>query len=278
MNVSVDSLLFDPSALAIHIANVLLESTLQTEESRDEVMSRSAVLFLLQDAPRCAPEEGPRLVLTRRSKNVPQSGDLCCPGGGMENVDRWLAKLVDAPGLMLRHWPHHEKLPSRTRHAVATLVATALREGFEEMGIRPWNVRLLGLLPPQSLRMFRRAIQPVVVSLVGHPHFRPNWEVADIIAIPLRHLLDPSRYARYRLRFEGDHPGNERLHEDFLCFRARQGQVLWGATLRITTLFLEKTFNFTVPSLEGLPIVQGVLDDAYLSGAPRVGGGTRRRS
>ena len=47
MNVSVDSLLFDPSALAIHIANVLLESTLQTEESRDEVMwhNESYVFF-----------------------------------------------------------------------------------------------------------------------------------------------------------------------------------------------------------------------------------------
>jgi hypothetical protein len=264
-------LLHDPDALAAHVTDVLLDQTRRADEQPpgDAGLVSSAVLFLLQDPPQCAPEEGPRLVLNERSRNVPQPGDLCCPGGGMDRWDPWLARGVDAPGMILRRWPYRPLLSPPARQALARLIATALREGFEEMRLLPRGVSFLGLLPSQRLRLLRRAIRPVVARLERPQHFRPNWEVAAIVSIPLRHLLDPSRYARYRVRFASEHVVSERLREDFLCYRVREGQVLWGATLRITTLFLERVFGFSVPPVQGLPLVEATLDATYLTGQRR---------
>jgi hypothetical protein len=107
-----------------------------------------------------------------------------------------------------------------------------------------------------------------VVARLSRPQvFKPNWEVEAIVSIPLRHLLDPARYARYRVRFEGNPEANERLKQDFMCFRHGE-RVLWGATYRITTRFLEAVFDFSPPT-ENLPIVKGSLSETYLTGQRR---------
>jgi hypothetical protein len=43
-------------------------------------------------------------------------------------------------------------------------------------------------------------------------------------------------------------------------------EVLWGATYRITVGFLENIFDFNPPALKTLPVVEGALDQMYLTG------------
>lgn len=260
-----------PDALAAHISGVLAEGSrrvCQRNARKEEAWVSSAVLFLLRDPPRCAREEGPSLVLNKRSEQVPQPGDLCCPGGGRDRWDPWLGNLAALPGMPLHRWPHWRDLDRAQRREVATLTATAMREGFEEMRLLPHGVTFLGLLPPQRLRMLRRSICPVVARLSRPQVFRPNWEVEAIVSVPLRHLLDPARYARYRVRFEGNPEANAQLKEDFMCFRHGEREVLWGATYRITTRFLGAVFGFSPPT-ENLPIVNGMLSETYLTGQRR---------
>jgi len=276
-------LLSQPSVLADHVADVLFP---QTAQAHDELRrhgtswTASAVLFLLHDPPSCAPEEGPSLVLNKRSLNVPQPGDLCCPGGGISR--RWdplIARALDtryvSPGLQpLRRWSHLDLLERSdpNRRAIALLLATALREGFEEMRLLPLGVSFVGLLPTQRLRLLRRAIHPVVARLDRPQRFRTNWEVDSVVSIPLRFLLDPTRYARYRVRFEDNPKANERMREDFICFRHEHDgktEILWGATYRITATFLESVFDFTPPPPASLPLVHATLDAAYLTGQKR---------
>jgi hypothetical protein len=118
--------------------------------------------------------------------------------------------------------------------------------------------------------MFQRTIYPIVAWIQGQKRFFPNWEVEKILYLPLRELLDPANYRRYRLRMklsaEAD-PSN--LIRDYPCFRFqhnRDNEILWGATYRITTVFLEYVFGFKPPDLESLPVVEGRLDQAYLTG------------
>ncbi|OQX24565.1 MAG: hypothetical protein BWK80_20120 [Desulfobacteraceae bacterium IS3] len=55
--------------------------------------------------------------------------------------------------------------------------------------------------------------------------------------------------------------------EDYLCVPYQQGddrELLWGATLRIITVFLE---TFRPPELASLPVVPGILEKEYLTGS-----------
>ena len=273
MNVNAyqDRLLDDTSALVRRIGDVLFEAMQSGAGHNAEIdasFGSSSVLFLLGMQRAQSGQIEPSLILNKRSRKVPQAGDLCCPGGGIApSLDPWLSRVLRAPGLPLRRWPHYR---AWTRdHAVdgrdvRLLLAAALREGYEEMGLRPFGMTFLGMLPPQRLRLLRRAIQPAVVWMDWPQSFRPNWEVEKVVVIPLRELLDPGRYARFRLRFEAEAP--ERLRDDFGCFRLQGDEVLWGATHYITLRFLSLVFGFEPPALEGLPVVYGTLDEAYMAG------------
>jgi hypothetical protein len=120
-----------------------------------------------------------------------------------------------------------------------------VRESIEEMRLNPFGLDFLGPLPAQPLVLFQRVIYPMVVWISGQRRFYPNWEVEKIIYIPLRDLLNPALYARYQLRFE-------------------EAEVLWGATYRITAVFLNYVFGFAPPDLNSLPEIHGSLSKAYL--------------
>jgi hypothetical protein len=150
------------------------------------------------------------------------------------------------------------------------LLAAALREGLEEMRMNPLAFRFLGPLPPQRLAMFRRDIYPLAGWLSCPRRFHPNWEVERIVEIPLHRLLEDRRYARYRLRF-ADGAGNSTggTVREFPCFvHEEKGgrELLWGATYRIVTAFLERVFGFAPPSPGTLPVIRGVLGKRYLDG------------
>lgn len=234
----------------------------------------SAVLFLLGRCPHKSRFSGQAcLILNKRSENVRQPGDLCCPGGRVNrSLDALLAKLLKLPILQLARWPYwsrwQQEQPREARW-LRILLATGLRESIEEMRLNPFGLQFLGPLPAQPLDMFNRVIYPMVVWFSGRKRFYPNWEVDKIIYIPLHDLLNPERYARYRIRFEA--PSTTAAEFDtFPCFRYEKGdkmEPLWGATYRITAAFLEYVFGFVPPDMNLLPEIHGRLNRAYLDNA-----------
>ncbi|MBW2589691.1 MAG: CoA pyrophosphatase [Deltaproteobacteria bacterium] len=237
--------------------------------------SASAVLFLLglMGEENRFPSE-PCLILNKRSLKVKQAGDLCCPGGSISSVtDSFLAKLLYLPGSSLSNWPYWNmwrKKQHRQARRLALLFATSLREGFEEMRLNPFRVKFLGPLPPQKLVMFQRVIYPMVCWISGQKCFSPNWEVEEVVYIPLKDLLMHSNYARYRLNIKTNHENEKNsIVKDFSCFLHEHNdsvEKLWGATFRITMVFLEVVFGFKPPDIESLPVVHGTLDENYLTG------------
>jgi len=235
----------------------------------------SAVLFLL--GPNCE-EKGfsptPCLILNKRSLRVKQPGDLCCPGGSISSgLDYYLAKLLYLPGSPLSRWPYWSlwrKKRNMEARSLALLFATCLREGFEEMRLNPLGVKFLGPLPLQQLVMFRRVIYPMVCWTGRQKRFSPNWEVEKIVYIPLPNLLNPSNYAHYRLHIGPSQKNGKDLNvKEYPCFlheHRDEYEVLWGATFRITMVFLEIVFGFKPPDIESLPVVYGSLDENYLTG------------
>ena len=231
----------------------------------------SAVLFLLGTGP----DGEPFLILNKRSRRVRQSGDLCCPGGGISpSIDFLLARWLNLPATPLSRWPHRpwwRRYRKTDFPKLALILAAALREGFEEMRLNPLGVRFLGPMPAQHLVMFKRAIYPVVGWVNRQRRFFPNWEVEKIVRVPVAALFDAGNYARYRISFKTGTPGAPDVpYPDMPCFVHRhkgQDELLWGATYRITEQFLETIFGHVPPMMDSLPVIHRRLDRHYLKGA-----------
>ena len=271
------SLLQNTTSLQSHIQKVTGEKLLQESvypEHIDGIRKASAVMFLLGLMPGNdgqAPE--PSLILNKRSQTVTQPGDLCCPGGGISpRVDTLLAKAMVLPGFPMWRWPFWSSIrSSRFKEAemLRVLFFTSLREGFEEMRLNPLGVRFLGPLPIQRLVMFGRVIYPMVGWVSKQQRFTLNWEVEKIVSIPLRALLDPGNYVQYRLEMKDPNAdnGSQQVYDapSFLYKNSDETEVLWGATCRITLNFLELMFGFTVPNDGSLPVLKGIMDEAYMN-------------
>ena len=264
---------FNPAAVARDLY-ASSRQALYTAQSGIDYRQASVVLFLVGD---CPPEKGcrsePCLILNKRSERVRQPGDLCCPGGGISpGLDRPAAGLLKLPGSPLRRWPYWPQVKRLDLNGrLPLLMATAFREGFEEMRLNPLGLEFLGLLPPQDLVLFSRRIFPLVCRVKRQQRFFPNWEVEKIVPIPLGHLLDPGRYAQYRLtidipRPEKPEPEIRRLPCFIHRYRRGGAEIFWGATLRIALQFLEIVYAFTPPEIDSLPVVPGRLTRAYLTG------------
>ena len=277
-------LLADPSRLRCRIEEVLSKrcgcESLYENEPCERVRSSSVMLLLGEHAASNGHAPEICFILNKRSMSVRQGGDLCCPGGTANfRLDPAIARLLTLPGSPLTRWAHWRELRKRSpeeARLISQLLATGLRESWEEMRLYPFLVRFLGPLPSQCLLLFRRVIHPMVAWVSWQRHFLPSWEVERIVTVPVRELLDSDRYVRYRLdvpphmewRFNGK-------PDDFPCFRFLQGdrvELLWGVTFRIVTLILELVFEFTVPPMASLPVVTGVIDESYVLG-PAAGNG-----
>jgi hypothetical protein len=271
---SVGRLLQQPGSLTQHIIYRLGAHNRQQailDVDKVDWQTVSAVLFLLGRYPgKGRYSDQPCLILNKRSARVRQPGDLCCPGGRISpRLDAGLAALLRLPQSPLtvwQHWQHWRRKRPQQARWLQLLLATGLRESLEEMRLNPLGLRFLGPLPAQSLVMFNRIIYPMVVWVSNQKRFYPNWEVEKILYIPLRHLFDPARYARYRLRIP--HPSTGEVLNTFPCFRhekAGEAEILWGATYRITAEFLKRVFDFQPPDMHSLPEISGQLGKSYLS-------------
>jgi len=280
----INLLLNEPSALRDHIRHSIQSTHWHRRISaleRDELKQASVVLFVISN---CASGSSngfvePCLVLNKRSSQVRQAGDLCCPGGGLNwMTDNLFAKFLRFPGAPLgsRHiWRFIQKDNSirqkNLRANLSILLTAGLREAWEEMRLNPLRFTFLGVLPEQPLVMFRRVIHPVV-GWASPQSYTPNWEVERVVSITLRNLLNPSRYGRFLPVAASGHKtdGHSLQHNSFPCYihdGQRGRELLWGATYRIALKFLELVFDFNPPAGNSLPVIERQLDEAYMNGS-----------
>jgi 8-oxo-dGTP pyrophosphatase MutT (NUDIX family) len=107
----------------------------------------------------------------------------------------------------------------------ADVLATALRETREEVGIDARNVRIAGFLPPLPT-VSGYAVTPVVGLVSGDtPHRADPAEVERIFEVPLDFLLDPANLQRCSREVLGVQvPVSEFWYA---------GERIWGATASI---------------------------------------------
>jgi 8-oxo-dGTP pyrophosphatase MutT (NUDIX family) len=85
----------------------------------------------------------------------------------------------------------------------ADVIATALREAHEEVGLYPANVEVLGALPH-----YRTGSGFIVTPVFGLVAAQPRWqanpdEVAHVFEVPLQFLMDPANHRRHQMEWEG---------------------------------------------------------------------------
>ncbi len=113
-----------------------------------------------------------------------------------------------------------------------TLVATALRECAEEIGLAASEVEVLGELDDVATLTSSYVVSPFV-ALIPWPYSLKvdRWEVEEILEVPILALLDKDS-----LRQDTEVMDGETITSYFYCY---QGRVIWGATARILNQFLD---------------------------------------
>jgi len=182
------------------------------------------------DAPRVTPD-----LIIRRLACCPQPApaDAGLDPGTMVPA-AVLVPLIERPGAMtvlltrrtahLAHHPGQISFPGGRLEPEdrGDVVACALRESHEEVGLPPGRVRVLGRLPPLATGT-GFWIDPII-GLVDLPvAFAPDpFEVAELIEVPLSFILDPANH-----RLGG--PERNGLHRP--GWRLVWGEAeIWGAT------------------------------------------------
>lgn len=120
------------------------------------------------------------------------------------------------------------------RHAAAdpSLLATALRETHEEIGLAAADVDVLGRLDPIHTFSSNFLITPFV-GRIPYPHALriDAREVDDAFSVPLDALLDPATTVAETWTIEGRAiPVTAYRHD---------GRTIWGATQRITASLVD---------------------------------------
>ena len=126
----------------------------------------------------------------------------------------------------LKHHPGQIAFPGgKQDEGDADIVATALREAAEEIGLDPANVEVLGQMPAhETVTSF--TVTPVVARV--RAAFAPRaeaGEVDEVFSVPLSHVMRPENYLIQSRRWRGS-----RRH----YFTVPYGPYyIWGATARI---------------------------------------------
>ncbi|MGH7317711.1 MAG: NUDIX hydrolase, partial [Candidatus Rokuibacteriota bacterium] len=112
-------------------------------------------------------------------------------------------------------------------------VETALREAWEEIRLPGEAVEVLGLLDDTETRATNFIITPVVGIVRARVDFAPDGrEIERVLEVPLATLRDPAIFRTEMWERNGDpHP--------LQFYQVSPGDVVWGATARILTQFLQ---------------------------------------
>ncbi len=113
-----------------------------------------------------------------------------------------------------------------------TLLATALRECAEEIGLSADGVEILGELDDTLTNASGYIISPFVALIAGPHQFRINTEeIEEIIEVPISVLLDKNSRHEETRTINGKAVASYSYHY--------QGRVIWGATAAILSQFLD---------------------------------------
>ena len=115
-----------------------------------------------------------------------------------------------------------------------SLLATALREAEEEIGLAPGDVEVLGYINHHhTISEFQ--VRPYVAAIPWPYDLNPDGvEVARIFSIPLQWLADESNYRTEQRQ----HPQSQRPWP-VIYYDRYDGELLWGATARMTLSLLD---------------------------------------
>jgi len=149
------------------------------------------------------------ILFTKRADHLPDHpGQMSFPGGGHEPED-------------------------------ADLLATALREANEEIGLNPHAVNIVGRL--DDIRTISEySVRPFVGRIPDRDYLPGDEEVAEVVTLPVRELTDPDNYESEQR--DHRHYGEIRLHFFYV-----DGYVVWGATARMLAQLLELGTDWHIP-------------------------------
>jgi len=126
----------------------------------------------------------------------------------------------------LKHHPGQIAFPGgKVDEGDADVTAAALREAWEEVGLRPEQVEVLGHLPShETVTSF--TVTPVLglIRDVFDPVAEPG-EVEEVFEVPLSHLADPANYLVQSRRWRG-----QRRYYHTVPWGP---YYIWGATARM---------------------------------------------
>jgi len=141
------------------------------------------------------------LLFTKRSEQVKyHKGEISFPGGMVDEGDK-------------------------------ELIGTALREAFEEIGLKETDVQIIGIL--DDIVTTTEFIVTPIVGLFPYPYpFRISQvEIAELIEVPLSFLLTEENLSEKEI-FRGD-------QKEIIYFYQYGNHTIWGATARILKQFLD---------------------------------------
>lgn len=119
--------------------------------------------------------------------------------------------------------------------------ATALREAYEEIGLKPRDVEIIGKL--EQFPTITRYLVTPVIGLIPYPYIfnlQPE-EVSRVFTIPLTWLSEPSNHEiRTRQVIPDEAPGS---FFKVIYFKPYQEEILWGITAEITLRLLAKLID-----------------------------------
>ncbi len=111
---------------------------------------------------------------------------------------------------------------------------TALRETWEEVGIPPDQVNVLGVLD-DAYSIYNYLVTPYVGIFPSTCTLMPNKaEIDRVIEIPLDHLCQPDIFRSENWAWQG--------RKQPVYFYAYKGEEVWGLTAAILKQFLELVF------------------------------------
>lgn len=109
---------------------------------------------------------------------------------------------------------------------------TALREAQEELNVSAASIQILGRLTPLYIPPSNYCIYPVVVAANQRPDFKPSiHEVAEVIEVPLDHLLDPKNVRKEKWTIK-----DIEVMVPFYLFKKHK---IWGATAMVLAELVE---------------------------------------
>jgi 8-oxo-dGTP pyrophosphatase MutT (NUDIX family) len=137
----------------------------------------------------------------------------------------WRLPLTVRPATLVAH-AGQISLPGGSVDPGETGPQAALRELEEELGVSRAEIELLGGLSPLYVFVSEFLVTPWVAVARERPAWAPSpFEVAELLELPLAHLLDPANQGRHARRQRGV----ELSAPHFLYGRHR----IWGATSMI---------------------------------------------